>query len=866
MKNRERLNKVVWHNLPLNEITKELEVDFNKGLTKKEVAARRKKYGVNKIAKEKKFSKIKVFISQFNNPLIYILIAAAGVTLLMGKWTDGLVISLAVIVNTFFGYWEEVKVSKIFKKLHLALKTKAIVYRNGHKKEIFQKDLVVGDVIELKTGNKVPADARALEVENLQVSEAILTGESAPSQKTSEPLPEDTNLAERENMVYLGSMVESGNGKAVVVAVGDDTKTGNIATILRETKEEKSPLQKKMASFGRIIGLVIGGLSIVLFLGGLLRGDDILQTFEAAVAIAVGGVPESLPVVMTVVLAIGVERLLRKKGLVRKINSVETLGSTSVICLDKTKTLTQGKMELDKLVAEDKSLALKTAVLCNEAYAENPEDEPGNWKVNGSPTDKALFFAGKKEGIFKHKLSKKSKEILKLEFSFGNKFQASLREEEGKYFIYVTGAPEEVLKRSKDAEDEKHLSEELAQKGLRVVALARKEVKEPASNKERLEKEIKELEFVGLVGFKDPLRPDIPASIKKAREAGVMPVIITGDQRKTAQFVAREAGIEFKENQVIEGKDLEKMSEEELAENVDKYRIYARTEPEHKIRIVSAWQKKGEVVAMVGDGVNDAPAIKKADIGLSLGSGTEIAKEASDLVLLNDSFDIIVKAIGEGRTILDNIRKAIAYILSDSFASIIIVGAARIVFGWPLPILPVQILWNNFIEDTLPTISYAFEPAEKDVMKRKAEPKNISLLTKKIKTLIFFTGIIKQFIILFLFWLFWSVAGWDLDYVRTLMFGAFALDTAFVVFSFKNLHKNIWQINPFSNKWLNWSSLFAIIAFVSTIYVPFLQNLIKTVPLDLKGWLILAAVATTSVVLVELTKWIFIVKSQNKER
>jgi Ca2+-transporting ATPase len=863
MNNENNSKKILWHSLSVSEAAKELDVDVKKGLPEKEVSGRVKKYGKNQIAKEKKFSKIKVFLGQFNNPLIYILVIAAGVTFFMGKWTDGLVISLAVIVNTFFGYWEEIKVSKIFEKLHSALKTKTIVFRAGHRKEIFQKDLTVGDVIELKTGNKVPADARVLEAENLQVSEAVLTGESNPSRKITEALPEDTALAERENMVYLGSMVEAGSGKAVVVAVGNETKTGNIAVMLRETKEEKSPLQKKLASFGKIIGLVIGGLSVILFLGGLLRGDDIVQTFEAAVAIAVGGVPESLPVVMTVVLAIGVERLLRKKGLVRKINSVETLGSTSIICLDKTRTLTQGKMKKEELIAEDEELALKIAVLCNEAYAENSEAPFEKWKVNGSPTDKALFFSGKEKGFLKHELEKKSKEVLKLEFSFGNKFQASLRQEGKKYFVYVAGAPEEILKRSRNTEIGNRKSEEMAKKGLRVVALAVKEIKKSVSNKKDLEKEITELDFAGLMGFKDPLRPDIAKSIKKAREAGVTPVIITGDQKKTAQFVAKEAGIKFNENQIIEGKDLEKMSEEELVENVGKYRIYARTEPKHKIRIVSAWQKKGEVVAMAGDGVNDAPAIKKADIGLSLGSGTEIAKEASDLVLLNDSFDIIVKAIGEGRTILDNIRKAIAYILSDSFASIIIVGMARIVFGWPLPILPVQILWNNFIEDTLPTISYAFEPAEKDVMKRKAEPKNISLLTKKIKMLIFFTGIIKQFIILFLFWIFWSVAGWELDYVRTLMFGAFALDTALVVFSFKNLNKNIWQINPFSNKWLNLSSLFAVVAFVSTIYVPFLRGLMKTVPLDLKGWLILIGVALTSVSLVELTKLFFNLKSKN---
>jgi Ca2+-transporting ATPase len=559
------------------------------------------------------------------------------------------------------------------------------------------------------------------------------------------------------------------------------------------------------------------------------------------------------------------ERLLRKKGLVRKMSSVETLGSTSVICLDKTRTLTQGKMEMEKISTLKREESVKVAVLCNEAYAENPEDKVENWKVNGSPTDKALFFSGKKEGIYKHHLEEDSKEIMKLEFSFGNKFQASLRKEGKSHFIYVSGAPEVVLRRAKQKSDWQNNSELMAQEGLRVVALAKKKINNLPKDKDEFLEKIGNLEILGLVGFKDPLRPGIKSAIRKAEQAGVKPVIITGDQKKTAQFIAKEAGLKFQSKQILEGRELEKISEERLVEVVNQYRIYARVEPKHKIRIVSAWQKKGEIVAMVGDGVNDAPAIKKADIGLSLGSGTEIAKEASDLVLLNDSFEIIVKAIEEGRTILDNLRKSISYVLSDSFASIIVVGAAKIFFGWPLPILPVQILWNNFIEDSFPTIAYAFESPEKGVMKRKTSHKKQPLLTKEMKTLIFLVGVIKQFLVLVLFWFLWSRLSWDIDYVRTIIFGTFAFDTAFVIFSFKNLRKNIWQINPFSNKWLNGSSVIVIVMFLSTIYIPFLSNLIQTTFLGITGWLILFGFVAINLSLIESTKWLFITRKQTEK-
>jgi len=864
MKNKEELKEILWHSISSKEVENLLGSDLKKGISESEVDFRKETYGQNKIVKAKKFSLIKTFLSQFNSPLIYLLIIASIITFLMKEYTDSLVIGLSVLANSFFGFGEEMKVSRVFAKLHSALKTTATVIRDGRKREVFQEELVVGDLIVLRSGDKIPADARVVSSENLQVSEAILTGESDESKKITRKIPADTPLADRENMVYMGSLVEVGKGLGLVTAVGEGTQVGDIAFLLKETKELKSPLQKKIAKLGKFIGAVIVFLVGILFVGGLWRGDPLLEIFEATVAIAVGGVPESLPIVVTVILAIGMERLLRKKGLVRKMNSIETLGAASIICLDKTKTLTQGKMQIEKLVSENKNLATKIGVICNEAYIENPDEKIDDWVVNGSPTDKALFLMGVSKKVYQKDLVQKTHELLKFSFDFHHKFQASLVKEGNKYFIYVTGAPEQLIEKSNNKDRWREKTENLAEEGLRVVGLAFREIKKPLKNPAELLEEVKNLTFVGLAGLKDPLREGIKSAIKKAQGAGIEPVIITGDQMKTALFIAQEAGLQIGAHQVLEGRDLDGMSESQLKKTVHNFKIYVRAEPRHKIRIVNAWQENDKVVAMVGDGVNDAPAIKKADIGIAVGSGTEIAKQASDLVLLNDSFDIIIEAVAEGRTILKNLRKSIAYILSDSFASIIVVGVSKVVFGWPLPILPVQILWNNFIEDTFPTIAYAFEPPEKGVMKKKAETIKTNLLTKEMKVLIFFTGIIEQFIILFMFWLLWRKMGWDLAYVRTLMFGFFALDTAFIIYSFKDLNRNIWQIDLFNNKWLNLSSVFVVFAFLSTIYVPFLQTLIKTVPIDLKGWLILAVIIVINISLVEITKLVFIVKARNK--
>lgn len=853
-----------WHDISAEETSRFLQVDTERGLTDKQIAERRKIFGLNKLPEKKDLSNFTLFLNQFKSPLVYILIVAGIIMLAVGGWTDSIVIFGAVLVNAIFGYFEEHKTLNILDKLKKVLVTKCNILREGNKLEILQADLVPGDIVILSAGDRVPADGRLIMTNNLKVSEAVLTGEWIASRKNTETIDKSSHLAERTNMVYAGSLVEAGIGHILVTAVGKDTETGKIATMVRETKEDPSPLQRKLAKFGKTIGILIGGLAVIIFIGGVLRGDNIIEIFEASVAIAVGGVPEALPIVMTIILVIGMERLLRKKGLIRKLSSVETLGSTSIICFDKTKTLTKGEMELAELESDNKELSAKIAALCNEAFIENPEADKNEWIVKGAPTDKALLMTGSEFNVFKAELEKDSLEIAKLPFDSKYKYQLSLRQEKDGKYLYMSGAPERLLKLSNNTDKWQDKIDQLAAKGLRVVGVAIKKVVDNHS-KEIKEDDIQGFNFVGIMGFQDPLRDGIKEAIKISEQAGLKSIIITGDFSKTAKAIADKAGIKVNDDEIMEGRELDKLNDKELSEIVKKIRIYTRSEPRHKIRIVEAWQRVGKVVAMVGDGVNDSPAIKKADIGIALGSGTEVAKEAADIVLLNDSFEIIIKAIEQGRTILDNLRKSISYVLADSFTSVFLVGLCNVVLGWPLPILPVQILWNNIIEDTLPNIAYAFEPGEKDVMKRKPLPPNAPLLNKEMKTLIFGTGLIDQFLALGLFWYLWRNLGLDLDYARTMVFAAIALDTAFVIYSYKNLRKNIWKINLFSNKWLLASSVVVISTLAMAIYLPIFQKLLHTVPLQLKDWGILFLMSMVAVGLIEATKWHFIARHETED-
>ena len=882
----------LWHNLSVRKVIENLETHLDNGLFLDKVIELRGKWGENKLPEKAPLSKLKIFLDQFKSPLVYILVIAGTITLFFHLYADSVVIFAAVVLNTFIGFFQEKKAVHALRELKKIVKMDAIVIREGNEIKIDAEELVPGDIIMLCAGDNVPADSRLIETHNLKINEAPLTGESRLAEKNTENLPKDTPLADRDNMAYMGCAVETGVGKAVVIATGKNTEIGRIAVLVKETEDEKTPLQKKIRNFSKKISIIIGILCLFIFLEGIIHGEPWLEMFITAVAIAVAAIPEGLPIGLTVVLALGMTNILKQKGLVRKLVSAETLGSTSIIATDKTLTLTEGKMRVSRMITsqnqfsfEDKNwredfsknankeqvLSMNIAVLCSEAFVENPETQYPLWRVQGKPTDKAFVLIGAEAGIEKQAMEKKFPKIDEIPFDARNKFIAGLRKNNKENVLYISGAPEKIFGLSSYIETDgkrKKISkkqvqwfdaelERLTSQGLRVVAVGYRKTK---SEKIEVDKEIKNLVFVGMFGLKDPLRKEVKEALQVCRQAGMTPIIVTGDHLLTARAIAKELGFKTGKENIIEGKELERFSDEDFQEKVKDIQVYARVEPEHKLRIVQAWQDRGEVVAMTGDGINDAPALKKADIGVALGSGTDVAKGVSDLILLTDNFNIIVSAVEQGRAIIDNLRKVITYLLSDSFTETILIGVS-VIFGFPLPIIAVQILYVNLIEDGLPGIALCFEPKEKDLMERKPETRDIALLTKEMKVIIFVIGLITDLILLCLF--FWLLkTNYNLQYVQTMIFAALSIDSLFYIFSCRSLRRNIWEINPFSNKFLILAWITGILALLAALYVPALQNLLRTVPLGISDWAIIIALGLVEIILIEAAKYHFIKKKK----
>ncbi|MCK4453737.1 HAD-IC family P-type ATPase [Candidatus Parcubacteria bacterium] len=891
------MSNKIWHNLFIQEVVKILKTDRETGLSNEEMVERQKKFGLNKLPEEKHLSKIEIFFEQFKSPLIYILIIAGIGTAIFQLYTDSIVILAAVVLNTIFGYFQENKASQALRALKKVVKVEARVIREGRERKINAEFLVPGDIIVLSAGDRIPADGRLIENYGLRINESPLTGEWLPAKKTTDILPQKTSVADRDNMVYMGCIIEDGKGRAVITEIAKNTEIGKVASLLKETKEEKTPLQKRIALLSKKIGLVITIISVYIFLAGLIKQQSPLEMFEVAVAVAVAAIPEGLPIAVTVILALGMTRILKRKGLVRKLLAAETLGSTSLIATDKTLTLTEGKMEATEIVSLDSKislkniknpvlfkkqankeqlLALQTAVLCSEAFVENPQDLYPLWQIQGKPTDKAFVLAGARLGLEKPKIEKEFLEIDKIPFNSKNKFIATLRQKNKKEnILYVSGAPEKIISFSshllvnnrnkilnEKLKDELNKKlEGLTKKGLRVVATAHKKIQNPKSKIYNLEEEVKDLTFLGFITLKDPVREEVKEAMKTCIQAGMKPIIVTGDHKLTAKAVAQEIGFKIKEKNIIEGKELDEFSDEKLERKIKDIQVYARVEPEHKLRIIQAWQKKGEVVAMTGDGINDAPALKKADIGVALGSGTDCAKEVSDLILLTDNFNIIVAAIEEGRAIIDNIRKVITYLLSSSFTETILIGVS-IVLGLPLPVIAVQILWVNLIEDGLPSIALTFEPKEKDLMKRKPQGKDSPLLTKEMKALIFIIGLITDILLLGLFLWLLKYSHYEIQHIQSIIFAALAIDSLFYIFSCKSLRKNIWHINLLSNKFLIFAWIAGFFALLASLYLPVLQTFLRTVPLNSYDWKLILGVGFSNLILIEATKWYFITKKQ----
>ena len=866
-----------------------------KGLSSAEAGLRSKKFGLNNLPQEKKLSATWLFFQQFNNPLIYVLLFALILSFATAHFVDGWIVLVVILVSGVVGFLQEYKADKALAHLSEMVKYKTRVVRNGEEVVVDQEKIVPGDIIVLSPGDKIPADSRLLEAQNLEIIEAALTGESFPSKKSTTILSQNTSLADRKNMVFMGTVVARGKAKAVVVATGIHTELGHVANLVKEVKSGQTPLQKQLADFGKTMGLILVGVNILIFGIGILTGKPLFEMLMTSVAVVVSAVPEGLLPAMTVVLAIGTQKLAKRKGLVRKMVAAETLGSVSVICTDKTGTITKGEMRVAEIITEKTKvshdgdsfsstiqpdgeashvIALKIGLLCNNAIIENPEDNLSEWTIVGDATEKALLLAARSAGLKKEMWEDDEPRIAEVPFDSEYKFMATLHEQKKGCALYAKGAPEKILSlsshvdvegiKTKLSNDKKNKilkqHQHLTSKGLRVLAVAYQLEDDPVESSKFSRDKVNNLVFVGLIALKDPIRPEIKRTIAQCVRAGIKPIVITGDHKLTTMAIVAEAGIKVSADSVIEGSELDEITDKELQDVVKNVTIFARVEPKHKIRIITAFQANGEVVAMVGDGVNDSPAIKKADIGVAVGSGTDVAKETADLVLMDSNFKTIVEAIKRGRIVFNNIRKVVLYLVTDAFSEMIIVGSS-VVLGLPLPILPVQILWIKLIEDAAPAISLSFDEIEEDVMNEAPRKKNEPILNTEMKKLIAFYSIIMDVTLFGLFFYYWKTSG-DLDYARTITFVGLGLASLFYIYSVRGLKLSILQINPFSNKLFASATVAGILLFLVALYVPFFNKILHTVPLGVNEWLVLGGYALMRIVVYEGGKKLTIARTR----
>jgi len=857
-----------------------------------------KKYGENKLPDSStQITRFNIFLDQWKSPLIIILVVAAIASFLLHELLDSLVIVITIAVNVIIGFVQEDKADRALEKLHKIVTYKAIVLRDGQKIQIESNEIVPGDVLYIKAGDKVQADGRILEHKSLEVDESVLTGESESVRKDKKQLRKSVAIGDRLNMVFRGTTVVNGSATILVTAAGLQTQLGGIASLVKTTAQEKTPLQNQLAHLSKILAIAVIGISTAIFAFGRFFHSEEYTTFElfeTAIAVAVAAIPEGLVIALTVILAVGMQFILKKKALVRKLVAAETLGSVSVICTDKTGTLTEGKMRATEIITagqeigdDDMSLlqkkpskfsdvltALKIGTLSNNAILDTTK-ESGGIHFLGDMTERALAEAGARVGIKKADLDERYVRKDEVAFTSSRKYMATLHDFGNESRIYVKGAPEVLLKRStffekngktqkltqKQKEWFREAQEKLTNRGLRVLAVAYK--KQNKNLNKISEKDVSSLVFVGLIALRDPLRADVKKTLKIARKAGIRVVMITGDHVSTASAIGREIGLKVSEDSVFNGEQLRSISKEKLKDVVQKVTIFARVDPKDKIHIVQALKSNGETVAMTGDGVNDAPAIKGSDVGVALGSGTDVAKETSDMVLLDNKFSTIVSAVEEGRTIYQNIKKVVLYLLSGSFTEIIIV-IGSIAGGLPLAVLPAQILWVNLIEDTFPTMALAFDKGDKENMLDKPRGRGEKIIDNHMKIMISIITIIAGFALLGLF-VYLEGHLQDLELTRTIIFATLAFNSLLFIYPVRSIRHMIWEINPFNNKYVTYSVLFGVILLVSSIYWEPLQTLLRTTPLNMSHWGLVFLFGAIDVVLIEFMKFIFIVRSHRKK-
>jgi Ca2+-transporting ATPase len=877
---------IAWHTREIANITKALNTHLEQGLSEGQVPQLHKKFGKNILTEKAKFTTIAAIFKQLFGPLSMILIIAFVVTLALAEYTDAVVIFAALSINVVIGVLQEGKAAKVFESLARSVYTNATVIRGGVKQVIDSIELVPGDVVILEGGHKVPADVRLVEANDLHVNESALTGEWIATSKSVDVLQDqETPLSGQANMAFMGTVVAEGYGKGIVVATGGDAAFGTLAQSTVGSTNTETPLSKSINSLAHTIVGMIGIAIAIIFVIGILRGGSIAEMLFLSVAIAVAAMPGGLPAAVSVTLAFAMEAILRKGGLVKNLLSAETLGTATVILTDKTGTLTHGVMKLvgvhsaEHLTAAlpkesegDDYAILKMAVLASDAFIEGV-DEQGNPKVHGRPLEKAIVEGSLAAGLRQDELFKSGNSRQEfLQFEASRRYAVSLNTFGGKSRMYITGSPEHILSHAtqylKDGKREpltqevrdafKEVQDRLSAEGKRFTAVAYRESSESAiPNDIRSPEEGEQLGFVfgGLLSFSDSVRDDVPEAIATAKSAGVQVIMVTGDHGETAKSVATEVGLNA--SNVILGTDFAKLADEALVLAVKNGNIFARMLPEQKLRLATVLQEAGEVVAMTGDGVNDAPVLIAANIGIAQGSGTDVAKDASDMILTNGSFSVIIVAIREGRRALANLQKIIVYLLSTSASEIVLIGGS-VIAGLPLPLLPAQILWANIVEEGFMSFPFAFEPSEKDSMKRPPIPAGTSnsLFAGGFQKLIIFISFAAG-AILFLLYILLNYIGVEIDELRTIMFVAVSLDSILLAFSFKNLHQPIWHTSLFSNRYLLGGMVISLTLLgISLTWAP-LMKLLSLTPLNLFDIFFLTLLGIVNIMVVEFAKYLF---------
>ena len=905
-----------WHRLETQEAVTQINSDIQNGLTTVEAARRLEEYGLNELVEQGKISPWMILLEQFKGIMVVILIISAVISLLLGETIDALVIMIIVVLNALLGFTQEYRAEQAMAALKRMAVPHVRVRRDGHLQEISARELVPGDIIQLETGNTIPADARLLESVNMRVQEAVLTGESEAVEKDTAALAvENPAIGDRINSIFMGTVVTYGRGMALVTDTGMKTQLGKIADMLQSVGIEKTPLQRRLEQLARGLAAAALALVAIVFILGLLRGEDWVELFSVSVAMAVAAVPEGLPAVVTIALALGAQRMLKHNALIRKLPAVETLGSVTYICSDKTGTLTQNRMTVTVVDVAEHSLNMKerlrsfsptvnknepaepllretpaivltlaAGALCNDAVLEAIPGEPGTFSSVGDPTEGALVIAAARAGLWKSELEAAFPRVAELPFDSERKRMTTVHRpnpglvpdllnpykderpdffQPDQYLVITKGAVDSLLEVSNrvwsggetETLDEHwrgrimKANNDLAQNGMRVLGLAfcQCDTAEPVE---------RDLIFIGLVGMIDPARPEVKDAVREAKAAGIRPVMITGDHPLTAAYIAEELGI-AQSRKTLTGAELDAMSIEQLEAVVEDVPVYARVSPEHKLKLVQALQKRGHIVAMTGDGVNDAPALKKAEIGVAMGiTGTDVSKEASDMILLDDNFATIIASVKEGRRIYDNIRKFIKYTMTSNAGEIWVMLLAPFI-GMPLPLTSLQILWVNLVTDGLPGLALAIEPAERNVMKRPPYPPNENIFGRGMARDILWIGLLMGLVSLGVGYLYYRIdpsaspAVW-----QTVTFTTLTLAQMGNALATRSDRDTLFQIGLFSNKAMIGSVLLTFALQLAVIYVPFLNRAFSTTPLSPRDLLISLGFGVIVFIAVELFKWI----------